>query len=170
VKGDPNHAAILRFYGDRRARRSGIPLMNHIDEGLALLTTLGASLLARQAFCLHPIVQADADLAAAFADGSTALDGVDARPLALAMEYRSVANAYLSTRTIAGLDDIRLSPLADVNLMLVADKVQNRKDFERHHASTHPRAAELALYFQNWLSRLGVSEARYAELCASLSS
>jgi hypothetical protein len=164
---DPHYAAIRRFYGERRARRSGVPLMQHIDEGLSLLATLGAQLAARQAFCLHPIVQADADLAAAFADGSTALDGVAARPLALAMEYRSVANAFLSTMVV---DEIRLSPLADVNLMLVADKVQNRKDFELHHAATHARAAELALYFRRWLTRLGISEARYAELCASLSS
>ena len=67
---------------------------------------------------------------------------------------------------LAGAADIALSPLADVNAMLVADKVQNRKDFIAHHRATHPRSAELDCYFALWLERLGVTEARYAELVA----
>jgi hypothetical protein len=50
--------------------------------------------------------------------------------------------------------------------MLIADKGQNRKDFELHHARTHPRAAELRSYFANWLGRLTISETRYQELVA----
>jgi len=44
------------------------------------------------------------------------------------MEYRSVANDYLSTRIISDVQEIRLSPLPDVQDMLIADKVQNYKD------------------------------------------
>jgi hypothetical protein len=76
--------------------------------------------------------------------------------MALAMEYRSVANAYLSPHGHRAPEDIRLSPLEDVNDMLIADKVQNYKDFLLHHAA-HPRAMELDAYFTAWLQRLGVS-------------
>lgn len=40
--------------------------------------------------------------------------------------------------------------------MLVADKVQNYKDFSLYHADTHPRAKELERYFQNWFCRLNI--------------
>ena len=82
----------------------------------------------------------------------------DPSVLALALEYRDIANATLSARAIAGAEDIPLSPLADVNLMLVADEIQNRKDFLRYHRATHRRAGELDRYFRIWLERLGVSE------------
>jgi hypothetical protein len=76
------------------------------------------------------------------------------------MEYRNVANAYLSkrrlTKTMSLGAQVRLSPLKEVNDMLIADKVQNFKDFKIHHSKTHPRAAELNGYFTNWLLRLGV--------------
>ncbi len=84
------------------------------------------------------------------------------------MEYRSVANEYLSHRTIAHVDEIRLSPLPEVNQMLIADKVQNCKDFELYHKATHPRSAELDLYFNNWLRRLGITPERYTTLKALL--
>jgi hypothetical protein len=165
---DLQYRLIATFYGERRARRSGVRLMNHIDEGLRILDALGASREAKQAFCLHPIVQADEDLARAAAEGGALrTPGLDPLAVALALEYRAVANAYLSTRTVVALEEIRLSPLPDVQAMLVADKVQNRKDFELHHRATHPRAAELAAYFERWLRRLGVSEERYRELAGS---
>jgi hypothetical protein len=141
---------IAAHYGDRCARRSGVRLMVHIDDGLALLA--GSTDDARRAFCLHPLLQADADLVAN-------LDRVAAattpRVMALAMEYRAVANAALSTRTYRGPEDIALSPLPEVNAMLRADKIQNYRDFLAHHAGTHPRAAELKRYFELWLARLG---------------
>jgi hypothetical protein len=43
-------------------------------------------------------------------------------------------------------------------------KIQNRKDFERYHRDTHPRARELEQYFRNWLIVLGIRETRYQEL------
>lgn len=158
----PEYLAIARHYGDRTARRSGVPLIRHIDHGLAILRTIGATDRAMRAFCLHPLVQADTDLAACHLSELTA----DVHVMALAIEYRSVANAALSTRLFASADDIRLSPLAEVNDMLVADKVQNRCDFLRHHAGTHPRSAELDRYFRLWLERLGIDEDRYRKLAS----
>jgi hypothetical protein len=160
------YLSIQRWYGDRTAARSGQPLLHHIDEGLQILARLGASDAAARAFCIHPLVQADADLAANAARIAEAT--TDPYIALLAIEYRHVANAALSSRPLASSADIALSPLADVNAMLVADKVQNRKDFLRHHRDTHPRRLELARYFDHWLARLAIDDARYAELVAGL--
>lgn len=154
--------AIAAFYGDRTAKRSGERLMKHVDDGLEILRRIGASDHAMRAFCLHPLVQADADLAVHHARIAEFTD--DVRVAALALEYRNIANATLSTRPIASAADIPLSPVKDVNDMLVADKIQNRADFLRHHLASHPRSVELDRYFRLWLERLGISEARYAEL------
>jgi len=159
--GSREYAAIAQHYGDRTAARSGERLIRHIDHGLAILTKLGATEAAHRAFCVHPLVQADADLAANVA--SLAALG-DVHVAILAIEYRSVANAALSTRELVRAGEIGLSPLPEVNDMLIADKVQNRHDFVRHHRDTHPRAEALDRYFELWLERLGVSEGRYAEL------
>jgi hypothetical protein len=160
------YRAIAAFYGGRAAARSGVPLMHHVDEGLAVLDRIGATERAARAFCLHPIVQRDEDLAAAYPTLAELTE--DPRVLALAMEYRNIANATLSPRPITSAADIPLSPLEEVSQMLVADKVQNRKDFLMHHRGTHPRSAELDRYFALWLERLGVTEARFAELFVDL--
>ena len=159
------YLAIERDYTTRTAKRSGVPLMRHIDEGLAVLQRIGAPETAMRAFCLHPLLQADADHAANLAQ-VTALTAPGL--LALTLEYRRVANATLSMRPIASALDIPLSPMPEVNQMLVADKVQNRKDFLLHHLGRHPRSVVLDRYFQLWLSRLGVTEARFAELFEDL--
>lgn len=138
--------------------------MRHIDQGIAILEAIGASEQAMRAFCLHPLVQADDELAASY-PRITELSS-DPQVIVLALEYRHIANATLSTRQIASAEDIPLSPLAEVNQMLVADKVQNRSDFLAHHAATHPRAVDLARYFERWLLRLGIDETRYRSLVA----
>ena len=166
---DVHLRAIRAFYDDRRAERSRVLLMHHVEEGLAILDALDARIVAKQAFCLHPLVQMDDDLARSFSSGG-ALDGVRVEPLALAiaLEYRRCANAHLSMHAPETLERISLAPFDDVKLMLIADKVQNRRDFERHHAQTHARAAELAAYFARWLAFLSVDERRYHELAAHI--
>ena len=154
---------IANFYGSQKAERSGVYKMNHIDEGLAILEQIGASDLAKRAYCLHPIYQSDAD----FAENCDKFV-VDKEVLVRVLEYRSVANEYLSTRTINHTSEIRLSPLKDVNDMLIADKIQNRKDFELYHKDTHERSDELKQYFFNWLWRLGVWEGNYQEYKKSI--
>lgn len=162
---DVHLRAIRAFYGERRAERSRVLLMNHIEEGLTILDALDARIVAKQAYCLHPLVQMDDDLARAFTTGGS-LDGVRVDPLALAiaLEYRRCANAHLSRHAPDTLQHVSLAPFDDVKLMLIADKVQNRRDFRRHHADTHARAAELEAYFARWLAFLGVDERRYDEL------
>lgn len=162
---DPHYRAIATFYGDRSAARSGVALIRHIEEGLAILERIGAPLRAMQAYCLHPLVQDDEDLRqSCVADSILLRHQPDPGALMLAMEYRRVANAYLSRHCTGADDAIALSPLAEVNQMLIADKVQNRKEFEIHHLTSHAQSARLTQYFANWLKALGVSEARYQQL------
>ncbi len=61
-------------------------------------------------------------------------DKMDRRVMLLGVEYRSTANNHLSVKPAD--ESIRLSPIAEVNHMLVADKIQNRKDFEIYHKGT----------------------------------
>lgn len=165
-KADQHYRAIQVSYRERRAKRSGVRYMNHIDEGLAILTEIDAGLTAHQAFCIHPIVQADRDFRQAFSEDSIFQSyKVDPGVVALAVEYRVVANAYLSDKPVPfKLENILLSTLPEVNFMLIADKVQNRKDFELYHASTHPRSKAIQNYFVAWLQRLGISQEQYIEL------
>ncbi|KFE66829.1 hypothetical protein DB31_9043 [Hyalangium minutum] len=162
------HGLIQNFYGTQSAKRSQVPFMNHIHEGLAVMLCTGASLQAMRAFCLHPLVQSDADLKSQYAQITRALETVPdgAFVLGLAMEYRSVANEYVSHRPMPP-EGIRLSPLAEVNAMLVGDKVQNRKDFELYHAETHERRDRLAEYFQQWCQALQI-EPLYPQFKAML--
>lgn len=159
---------IQAEYGNQRAKRSRVFLMNHIDEGLAVMAEVDASPIAMRAFCLHPLLQDDESLAKNFNRVAEAVmnqpDG--AAVMALAMEYRSVANEYLAHCAMRN-GGIRLSPLKDVNDMLIGDKVQNRKDFEQYHAETHDNRVLLVEYFAQWCDALGVAE-RYEELKASL--
>jgi hypothetical protein len=164
---------VTEFYGDRRAERSNQFYMNHIDEGIYILDQLGASKAAKDAYCLHPIYQKDDDLAALY---QSLYDGRPVAPysiddpllIILAMEYRNMANAYLSCRKIESIEEIVLSPIEVVNTMLWADKIQNRKDFEIYHRGKHPRSDELSQYFQNWFDRLGISEELYKNLVGKI--
>lgn len=163
---DIHFRAIRDFYGERTAQRSGVKLIAHIEDGLAILEAIDARIVTMQAYCLHPLVQMDEDLARNFAPGG-ALDGarVDTFALALAMEYRRCANAHLSRHAPETLAQISFAPFdVEVRHMLIADKVQNRRDFDRHHAKTHERATELTTYFARWLTHLGIDEKRYQEL------
>ena len=149
---------IVEHYAMRQAKRSRVPLINHITEGMQILDWLGEGQRAKDAFCLHPMLQEDKELSANWKE---VVDNCDSETIMLAMEYRSVANEYLSNKQILLIDQIRLSPIAAVNNMLIADKIQNRKDFLAYHLGTHPRSAALDIYFKKWLERLQVSEDTY---------
>src|SRR5262249_22671122 len=84
------YKAVEASYGGARAERSDVLLMHHIDEGLQVLAHRGASVRAMKAFCLHPLVQQDAAIAAAYPRVHELTD--DAAVLALALEYRNIAN------------------------------------------------------------------------------
>lgn len=162
MKNTVEYKLISRHYGDRVAERSQVPLINHINEGLIILDAISATEDSKRAFCLHPLFQADYDLKENWYMASF----VQPHVLLLTMEYRSIANAYLSDKMDAPYEiPIKLSPLFEVNEMLVADKVQNRKDFITYHKGTHARSGQLDLYFKQWLDALDISDASYDYLC-----
>jgi len=159
--------AAADFYGDRRARRSQVLLLDHIVEGLTVLDTIKATQAAKDAFCLHPLFQGDADLVA----NMGRLAEFSPTVAALVMEYRSQANSALSDRVVLQRGQpvwigapATPGPLPEVRDMLIADKVQNYADFLIYHADTHPRSAELDFYFKHWLTQLHIGRNKYANL------
>jgi hypothetical protein len=122
--------------GDRAAPARGRGLSARaFAGGPPVVTTPGCQLEAFLVAKRIPHVVADAAHAANLAR-VTALTPPPV--LALALEYRQVANATLSIRPIGAAADIPLSAMPEVNQMLVADKVQNRKDFLLHHHRPPP--------------------------------
>lgn len=160
--------AVNEYYSSKAAERTNVPYMNHIVEGLRILELIGASEQAKEAYCLHPIYQVERkpsehEVVKQFESQ------LHPYSIELAKEYAKRANAYLCKRHYKSEDDIVvLSEYDEVNDMLIADKVQNRKDFEVHYESqedkeTFDRSENLSQYFKNWLKALGVSEEKYQE-------
>lgn len=161
---------ITQYYGNQYAQRSRMFLMNHVDEGISILHQIGASEAAIRAYCLHPMLQMDDDCRQNLSFVTRQLQHENAAyVISLAMEYRMTANRYLSYHTMSP-DGILLSPLKEVNDMLIADKIQNAKDFERYHKNTHPRASRLTDYFNEWHTALGVTEDTYQRFKETLPS
>jgi hypothetical protein len=123
---------------------------------------------------IHPLLQSDADLKNNL---DKVISTVDIKVVSMALEYRNIANAFLSDRlqliidnNLLHLSSIKLSPLKEVNDMLIADKVQNKKDFEKYLKNREdvPNSQTLDLYFKMWLDVLEVSNDKYLELVKNL--
>jgi len=141
---------IEKYYGDACAKRSQVPYINHINEGLVILDYIGASQFAKDAYCLHPILQSDEDF---LKNMDFNFGEINTKTIILAMEYRRVANSYLSKNDPE--DFVGLS-CREVTDMLIADKVQNYKDFLVYHKGIHPRTEKLDFYFNTWFKILEV--------------
>ncbi len=152
---DKYYEFISAFYADKKAKRSGVPYIKHIDEGLEILDRIGASNVAKAAYCVHPVFQVPKDLKQIY--GLLDSMSFDPRVLVLAMEYRNKANAYPCRPRTDNyeLGDLPVMVLPEVKDMLIADKVQNYKDFLKHHKGTHARSEQLDKYFKLWLEHLG---------------
>lgn len=149
------YAWIRDYYGDSKAKRSGVLKINHIIEGAAILYHIGACNNAIRAYCLHPFFQED-ELLYKIYDSFVDLKYINKTVIILAMEYRYIANSYLSTKNISSLDEIKLSPISCVNNMLIADKVQNKKDCDLYNRNIE-NYNSLNIYFNNWLKKLNVN-------------
>lgn len=169
-----SYSIVSEFYEGKSAARSGVPYMAHVDEGVKILKAISATDDAIGGYCLHPLVQSNVDFLASIEDGTLHNKLVSSAYMPhvlLAVEYRNIANAFLSNKayTLADAEyaNIKqaLNDNSDLRDMLIADKVQNRKDFEIYHINTHPRATELDFYFKRWLNELlGISEQQYTSL------
>lgn len=154
---------IRAAYGDRKAKRTGLPYIRHIDQGLLILKHLKVDSDVLSAWCLHPIFQLDEYLVplmsgeSQIAFPSRALS-FSTKVTVFGMEYRSVANAFLTKDTFSGRMPIP-SVIPEVNVMLVADKIQNYRDARLH---LFPQLEwegkeRLNYYFGAWLTALRVS-------------
>lgn len=149
IESTREYQAIAAFYAERCARRSKVPLIAHINEGLDYLAHWHRSEEEMRAYAIHPLVQNSEDVDVSWSD-----------VLPLAEEYRDRANSYLcrpETDHIKTPEQLH-ARLGEISLpcafMLLADKMQNQKDFRIHHWFTHKRAAELENYFNLWIETL----------------
>lgn len=167
----PEYKAIAQFYGERKAKRSGVPLINHIHEGIRILEHFKAPDSAIRAYMIHPLFQNDAELATVGINFANRNAQADPFIIMLVMEYRQRANAWLSNKVYSGEfggihknGEPSYGDIYEVKLMLIGDKIQNRKDFEAYHKGRHERSNYLDLYFKAWLNHLEVSEEKYQEV------
>ncbi len=157
----PDYYRLIRkYYGDKKTKRSNVPYMNHIREGIVVLHELNKkwsktinifteSLFA--CYCLHPIYQNIANGCKETEKFKLIFMNEEFTPNG--EEYAKYANAYLSTRVIDDLDDIEYPRTVEVVLSLFADKIQNYKDFMLYHQYTHKGRRRLFNYFQNWFDK-----------------
>lgn len=145
------HSVISLYYKDKVAQRSKLPLMNHINEGVAILASIQCEHFtsAQIAFCLHPLAQNNV---------SYPEDDFTPKINSLVREYAHYANRYLcnpETDHIKSVADLHKHlgniPSKECLLMLLADKIQNQKDFLLHHYGKHKRYPQLNSYFNLWI-------------------
>lgn len=147
---------IFDFYGNRTAERSGLPLTNHIVEGLKILNLLlppdDDTTVAHCAWCIHPIIQGDAEFHKEMR--SRRLANADPWAIMLATEYRNFANSYLSTHRKPQMKYLqrRIRATRFMRELLIADKIQNKKDFYAQPKGTYENQYTLIYYFEVWLS------------------
>lgn len=149
---------IKDIYGTTCAKRTGVPYMNHIDEGLMVLDNINANGVAKRAFCLHPLLQVN-EFASKFLNHKD-ISKVCKHSIVVSSMYANSANAYLCkphTDSYSKQDIVKATGLIERNEvmdMLLADKVQNYKDFIAYHYGKHPRSSELDNYFKSWINFL----------------
>ena len=162
------YQVIKDHYAGCYAKRTGLPYIKHIDDGLRILDHIDATEAAKAAYCLHPLTQADEDLTTFLTRlraGDNPYNQFDAGVIVLAIEYRNCANRYLSFHHGRDTRVPRLSPLQEVNDMLIADKVQNYHDFMAQHYGKHERSDQLYAYFHAWFDALDINVEDLLPLC-----
>lgn len=164
---------IFSVYGNKRAKRSSVPLINHILEGYIILNLLGLSVDdTEQAYALHPVFQsgkANDLIALTEYTQNRNTNIITANTVLNAQTYAIIANSLLYTEFASGgLVPSELYRSKIVKNMLIADKVQNYKDFRLYH-KTH-KNQDLADYFKYWLESMSMSIEAFEQLEAALNN
>ena len=146
-----SYKLVQEIYRDSRTERSKVPFIYHIDEGGFILEKEGASDIVKDAYYLHPLLQSEEEFNK---NKSLAFTGINIESLLLAVEYRRVANSYLSNMDVSDFVGFTNN---EIRLMLLADKIQNYKDFLLYHKGTHFKSGILEEYFLNWFNLLEIS-------------
>lgn len=146
------------------SKRTKADYFEHVYEGVRILQILNQPLIVQQAFAIHPLYQSDESLTNYF----PLLSNFNPTVVALTMEYRAVANQGI--RSIVAKNDwtVKLSCLESVNSMLVSDKIQNRKLFLSNYSREYKNYADLARYFEVWLTALGITEKEYQRIVSEI--
>jgi hypothetical protein len=154
IKNSNEYIIINEYYKNKKAKRSEVPYINHINEGLEILEYIKADEFTKKAYCLHPIFQNPEGLK--YVMQNKIYNKIDPFTLMLAMEYRNKANAFLCREKTDHykIDDLPHMVFKEVSDMLIADKIQNYKDFLMYHKDTHPRKEKLDNYFNLWIKHL----------------
>ena len=148
IKDTAEYKAIQQVYGERKAVRSKVPYMNHIDEGCAIIEHYFQDELMQRAFCLHPIYQVPEFKA--IADRLGVLRGLSKTVKFFADDYGFIANQYLAKHPLqTNPSRVNYGQSEGLRRMLVGDKIQNYKDFVLYHFDTHENGEKLNNYFIN---------------------
>ena len=148
---------ISEFYKNKQTSK-GIPYINHIDEGVGHLENLHVSDVVVNAFILHPFVQC-VNLQGTYKECLLTekelekhINIFEIKP-EIAYElllYRKFANSYLcrpetdNYSIIEAYEDVKdLANYQNTIRMLIADKLQNFKDFLLYRKDNHPRSKYL---------------------------
>jgi hypothetical protein len=101
------------------------------------------------------------------ADTSDDLTLISPRAIVLGMEYRRIANSYTIKNKIRNPESIEIGSIDKVHKMLVADKIQNKKDFMKYiymkqDRPSYKKVSEHGLqYFNSWFDRLSIGHDMY---------
>lgn len=172
-----SYIAISSLYNNKKARRTQIPYMKHIDDGVKILQHLGVTdPEVYDAWLLHPLIQTmSINQVEAFLSsyGLPPLhSGVSLNTIALAKQYADVANSFLPNVVDQNLHHTFNIYIACPKLkaLLIADKVQNYVDFcmssdmgyfDEEPDDYVPNRME---YFNMWLGRLDIDESNFEPL------
>ncbi|BBI90576.1 hypothetical protein HYO65_gp184 [Tenacibaculum phage PTm1] len=170
ISDSPYIKIIMEAYGDKRTKRTNVPYMNHIFEGMQVINhfknkyTFYELKTALFAYILHPIFQAFDNNHKQVVDKY--INFLKSDVIFNSVSYGHEANSYLRYHYQDGKDltfNKYENPI--VGLALIADKIQNFKDLELWYGnSTHEHYDDLEAYFNVWLQNLGISEYDYKKL------
>lgn len=118
--------------------------MNHIDEGIAILRKLAADKDVIKAWILHPLFQTDLEN---FQNRNYGNLKLDIRVVTLGHAYRELANSFLPKDYRNSAPKVEPK---EIYQMLLADKIQNSKDFYFNTGIEACRREELDIYFGKW--------------------